>query len=201
VFLAVRWSDAFINAAGKNSDAATCAAAFACLKAMVPPIKLMGKSHGVLFGRHTALLIEKLLRESVGVASNGTAVSGNAVGVQDIGVAGNGGAEYAIRFICLMIEKNCFRHIDSVMRKIEQRLNELKGILDVTVEFAAPQDSGFEKELRLMIKKRTGAADIKMKTKIIPELMGGYRLRIGGLCYDASLKGQLEKMTADLENL
>jgi F0F1-type ATP synthase delta subunit len=33
----------------------------------------------------------------------------------------------------------------------------------------------------------------------MPELLGGYRLRIGGFYIDASLKGQVEKMTSDLE--
>ena len=37
-----------------------------------------------------------------------------------------------------------------------------------------------------------------MKIKLVPELIAGYCLRIGGFYIDASLRGQLEKMTAVL---
>ena len=37
-----------------------------------------------------------------------------------------------------------------------------------------------------------------MRTKVVPELLGGYRLRIGEFSIDASLKGQLEKMADKL---
>jgi F0F1-type ATP synthase delta subunit len=60
-------------------------------------------------------------------------------------------------------------------------------------------DSGFEAELARLIREKTGAANVKMKTSVRPELLGGYRLRIGGFYIDASLKGQLAKMKADLE--
>jgi len=59
-------------------------------------------------------------------------------------------------------------------------------------------DGGFEKELTLMIKEKTGAAGVKMKTRVRPELLGGYLLRIGSHYIDASLKGQLENMAAQL---
>jgi len=49
-----------------------------------------------------------------------------------------------------------------------------------------------------MIKEKTGASDVKMKTSVKPELLAGFLLRIGGFYIDASLKGQVESMKADL---
>jgi ATP synthase F1 delta subunit len=98
----------------------------------------------------------------------------------------------------LLVEKNCFRHIDPLLTRIEQMLDERKGILDLTVESAVPPESGFEEELARMIKEKTKATDVKMKTVVKPELLGGYVLRMGGFYIDASLKGQVEKMTAEL---
>jgi F0F1-type ATP synthase delta subunit len=49
-----------------------------------------------------------------------------------------------------------------------------------------------------MIKEKTGASDVKMKTSVKPELLAGFLIRIGGFYVDASLKGQLEAMRADL---
>ena len=172
MFHSDRWAGAFISVSGGNT-----AAAFTCLKAMIPPLKSI---RGAVLGRSTAARIEKLLRESAGAAGSDPAV------------------EYSIRFISLLVEKNCFKHIDSVLQRIEQRMDEQMGILDVTVESAVPMNSGFAEEMRLSIMERTGAAGVKMKTRLVPELLGGYRLRTGGFCVDASLKGQLEQMKADM---
>ena len=166
-----RWAAVFITVLGDNA-----AEGLLCLKAMVQPIKTVS---GALFGYSAARRLEKLLRESAGT--------------QDITV------EYAIRYITLLVAKNQFKHIDIILQKIEERIDERAGTLAVTIESASPLDNAFEKELKRRILERTGAADIKMKTRLVPALLGGYRLRAGGLYVDASVKGQMDKMRAGLE--
>jgi len=166
-----RWAAVFITVLGDNA-----AEGLLCLKAMVQPIKTVS---GALFGYSAARRLEKLLRESAGT--------------QDITV------EYTIRYITLLVAKHQFKHIDMILQKIEERIDERAGTLAVTIESASPLDSVFEKELRRRIVERTGAADIKMKTRLVPALLGGYRLRAGGLYVDASVKGQMDKMRAGLE--
>ena len=184
-----RWAEAFFAVSGGNADAV-----FLCLKALVPPVKSI---HGALFGYGASVKLEKILRES---SLQRSAFQGNAF--QRNETSTDPAAEYAIRFICLLVERNCFRYIDTLLEKIEQTLNERKGILDVTLESAAPMDSvqsaHFEEELTKMIKEKTGATGIKMKTHIKPELLGGYLLRFAGFYIDASLKGQLNSITAEL---
>jgi F-type H+-transporting ATPase subunit delta len=170
-----RWASAFINVLGENAGGG-----LACLRALAPPLKAVP---GALFGRDAAAKLEKLLRSAADQAG---------------GFSQDKPLEYAIRFISLLVEKNYFKYIDPVLRKIEKKLDDKMGILDITAESAFPMDSGFEENLRRMIKERTGAAGIKMRTRLVPELLGGYRLRIGGFSVDASLKGQLEKMAKDL---
>ena len=104
-------------------------------------------------------------------------------------------SEMTIRFVSLMVSKNRFGSIDSIIAGIEQKLDEQKGILNLTVETAAAADSTLKSELEKMICEQTGAAGINMKLKVVPELIAGYRLRIAGLCIDASLRGQLNTMT------
>ena len=168
-----RWVGAFMAVSGENAESA-----FECLKAIAPPLKSV---RGVFFGHNAAAELETMLRESVNAAEPPVAV------------------EYAIRFICLLVEKDCFRYVDVLLSGIEQRLDEQKGIIALSLEAASAVDSGFEKELARMIREKMGAAGVKMKTSVRPELLGGYRLRIGGFFIDASLKGQLAKMKADLE--
>jgi F0F1-type ATP synthase delta subunit len=71
-------------------------------------------------------------------------------------------------------------------------------VLAVTVESATPLDRAFEEQLKQRIRERLGAAAVKLNAAVVPDLLGGYRLRIGGFFIDASLKGQMEQMKADL---
>ena len=168
------WADAFIAALGADGEAG-----LACLKAMVPPIKAIP---GALFGRAVSRRLEKLLRESVDTA----------------GFSG-AGAMHAIRLIALLVERNHFGQIDSIMLKVEERLDRKNGVLTVTVESAEALDSEFEKRLRQQLAESTGAAGIKLRTRLAPNLLGGYRLTIGGMYIDASLRGQMDRMKTDLE--
>ena len=171
-FHADRWVEAFFTASGENAQSV-----YSCLKIIAPQIKTI---HSFFSGHGVSVKIEEILRDS-------------AAGIKDTSLA----TEYAIRFICLLIEKNCFRHIDTLLPRIEHMLNELMGILDVTVESASPLDSGFEAELTRMIQEKTGSAGVKIKTVIKPELLGGYLIRIGSFYVDASLKRQMENMMED----
>jgi len=169
------WAGAFFTVSGENAESV-----FLCLKTLARPLQSI---RGAFFGHSASVKIEKILRESASAAKTG---------------APDFALEYAIRFICLLVERKCFRYIDSLLKKIEQMLNERKKIIDVTVEAAASPDSGFEEELTQMLKQKMGASAVKVKTEIKPELLGGYLLRIGDFYVDASLKGQLENMKAEL---
>jgi len=174
MFHAGRWAGAFLTVTGANADEA-----FLCLKALAAQVKT---AQGALMGHSASGRLEKILRESAAQAA-----------VKDAPAT-----EYAIRFICLLVEKNCFRYVSLLLQKIGQDLDARNGIVNAVVEAAVPVESGFEEELTLMIKDKTGAAGVKMKTCVRPELLGGYILRIGSHYVDASLKGQLESMAAHL---
>ena len=166
------WAAAFLSVSKENAESS-----FLYMKAVVPQLKSIP---GVFFWYNDASFkIEKLLREAGGECE---------------------GAEYAIRFLCLLAKKKRFKYIDSLLERIEQILDERKGILNITLETASSlSNNSYEKELTQMIKDKTGAAEVKMKTYIRPELLGGYVLRTGSSYIDVSLKGQVKKMKTELE--
>jgi len=174
MFHVSQWAAAFMAVSGENAEGA-----FLCIKALSVPVKSI---HGVFVGHGAAAELEKIMRESIAVSKTETSPI----------------VEYALRFICLLVEKKSFRYIDSLLQRIEQKLDEQKGFLDLSLETASPLDSGFEKELAQMIREKTGASEVKMITSVKPELLAGFLLRIGGFYVDASLKGQVEAMKADL---
>jgi ATP synthase F1 delta subunit len=175
-----KWAEAFLNITGENAENV-----YYCLKALSEPIKAVP---GAFFGYSASLQLEEILRDSLASCR----ANDQEAQIDEKTV------EYAIRFICILVEKKCFRYINSFLRRIEQKLNEQKGILSVSIETASSLDSEHKSELKQMIRERTGATDVKMGIHVKPELLGGYLLRIGAFYIDASLKGQLEKMKEDL---
>ena len=182
MFHADRWVKAFTGTCREQSEES-----LACLKALTPAIK---NAPGIMFGHSAAARLEQTLRDSIAVCG----------AQQDLSLTAPLAAplEYAIRFIVLLVEKNGFKYIDLIQEKIGQWIDEQKGILNITAETAFPLESAQEEELKKRIMAETKTSGIRMKLTVVPELLGGYRLRMGGFCIDASLKGALENMTADL---
>ena len=132
-------------------------------------------------GRASAEKLELLVR-------SGTAAAGTLSQAQ----------ETAVRFLLLLVKKNAIRHIDSVTKEIKKFMDKKRGIIAVSLEYAAEPDKEFESLAEEAIKKRTGASKVELKRRIIPELIGGYRLHIGDIIIDASIRQQLQKMEASL---
>ena len=75
------------------------------------------------------------------------------------------------------------------------------GVLVVRVDSAFPLDEEFQKTLQEPMKHKLGAKEIKLIPRIVPELLGGYRLQIGSESVDASLRFLLQKMAAHLQRV
>ena len=169
MFHGYRWAAAFVTVLDRNAEEGLVR-----LKALVPPLKALAGFSGYSAARR----LEQLLREIITVDDTW---------------------EYAIRFIALVVEKDQFKNIGLILHEIEEYINVHKGVLGVIVETASPPDGDFEQYLARMVQERTGASGVNIQIRIKPELLGGCRLQIGGFYIDASLKGQIAKMKADLE--
>ena len=56
-----------------------------------------------------------------------------------------------------------------------------------------------ESDIINQLKKRTGAAEIKLITAVDKNLLGGLQVQIGSTIIDVSLKGQLRALADQLE--
>ena len=174
MFVPQRWAAAFVNAMGGEA-----AEGFIALGVLSAWIK---KLPGAVFGSHAAACLERLIAEGAEKA---------------------GGGEEEIltrcsRFVCLLVKRDLFTHIDPVLREIGKILNEQRGILPVIAESALPLDGELEALITGELKKRRGAGEVRLETRINPGLIGGVRLRIGDEVIDASLRSQLQRMADEL---
>ena len=72
-----------------------------------------------------------------------------------------------------------------------------QGIVSVTVESAAPIDDDIREKLVLQLKEML-RSEVECSYKVLPELMGGFRLLIGDKRIDASYKRKLEDIRREL---
>ncbi|MDR0718980.1 MAG: ATP synthase F1 subunit delta [Treponema sp.] len=102
------------------------------------------------------------------------------------------------RLAALLIKKNYFYHIDSIIAEVEKILDRENGIFRVKAESAFPLEEEVEKKIAGAVKKRLGAKEIRLEKELNPALIGGYRLHIGDEVIDASVRLQLKNMAAEL---
>jgi F-type H+-transporting ATPase subunit delta len=185
MFAPERWAAAFINACdvpGGVLDAA--GEGLAALKDICPQV---ARIPGVVSGSTAAAQLDRMVQ---------TAIQSSLLSPE---AAASPGLRAARRLIILLVRKGLFHHSGAVIQEIEKILDHKKGILPVTVETPFPPDGQFQEALKLGLQKKTGALEIKLLIRIVPELLGGCRLCIGGEFLDASLRGQIQKMAADLQ--
>ena len=195
MFISGNWANAFINSAIKAG--ADVNAALETLETLASRIRaLPGEVHGpelvsgpeLASGSNTALKLEKLIRDGTGALAPES--------------------EIALRFILLAIRKNKLKHIDLVIAEITKLINEKQGIVTAALECAFPfasneepgEDSDFTR-VKLALEKSSGAGKVKLTRSVNPELIGGYRLRIGDKLIDSSIRSQLKKLETQLAGL
>jgi F0F1-type ATP synthase delta subunit len=152
MFVPQRWAAAFVNSMGGEAGEG-----FAVLKILSAWVKDLP---GAVFGSYAAKRLEKLIGK--GVEKNGAEKA-------EI-------LKKCSRFVCLLVKKDLFKHIDPVLREIEKILNEQSGILPVIVESVLPLDRDLEALMTEELKKRKGAAEVKLENRLNPALVGGLRL-------------------------
>ncbi|MDR2447851.1 MAG: F0F1 ATP synthase subunit delta [Treponema sp.] len=171
-FCADRWAEAFIASCGDDADAA-----FESLKVIAKALDAVERLKKRIAGTDDACRVEKMVRaamEKAGVDSSG--------------------AEIACRTLVLLIRRGLFQRHQVLIEEIGKALANKNGILIAILETAAPLSASFRRNLEQSIKKTAKAREIKLTEKIAPELLGGYKLRVGTRVIDASVSSFLQNM-------
>ncbi len=101
--------------------------------------------------------------------------------------------ELAFRFVELLLSNNRLQHLPGVLEALEAEVNRRLGVATAQVITAHPLDAEETDRLRAVL---AGKLDrrVELELEVDPELLAGFRARVGSTLYDASLKGQLDRL-------
>jgi len=187
MFRSKPWAEAFVRAAGFAGNSAADNSAVVVAENALEYVRVFCRAAlllpGDLSGRNDARRIDRSIqaafaRESV---AEQTAAEQQTIALAE-------------RFVQLMIRKGCFKHYKEIIREIEKIINKQKGIEEVIVETAAEPEEKLLAAVKENARHITAAKEVKLTLRLIPDLIGGLRLRWGSRVFDGSVQYKLKKM-------
>ena len=107
------------------------------------------------------------------------------------------GDEHFIRFLELLAERHRMPALFRIRREYDRLWAEENKMLPVTITSAVELDEDTVKELGQKIEDQTGQT-IDLTANVDPNLIGGLRMQVGNMVYDATIRGRLEKLRREV---
>ena len=93
------------------------------------------------------------------------------------------------------MDKGRISFIEGVLAKYLEILRKLNNTVLAEITSAVRLYDGEAEKLEVKVKALTGANAVELETKIDPDIIGGVIIKVGSQVYDASLRGQLRRIT------
>ena len=101
------------------------------------------------------------------------------------------------KFIALLIEKKRLILIADIDKAIKSFIMEAENKVEAEAVFASKADDAVKKELVKRLEYLTGKKVI-LQEKVDPSVIGGVKVKLGSKLFDATIKGQLDKLKTSL---
>lgn len=102
-------------------------------------------------------------------------------------------------FLCLLVDKKRLVLLPEIDKAIRKLVIDESGQIEAEAVFASKPDAEAKKELEKKLSNLTGKKVI-LHEVVDPSVIGGVKVRMGSILYDATIKGQVEKLKATLIN-
>ncbi len=96
-------------------------------------------------------------------------------------------------FLCLLLDKRKLARLPEIARIYRELVDRAAGRIEAQLVAAAALDGDLPARIADELSKWTGK-QVRLKTKVDPELIGGVVARIDGLVLDGSLRTQIEEL-------
>jgi F-type H+-transporting ATPase subunit delta len=103
----------------------------------------------------------------------------------------------ALRLVNLIVERGRADSLPRVGEQYQRLLNAYRGIVVATVTSAAPLTEDETAAVRERVEAMAGS-NVDLRTRVDPALLGGLTVQVGDRLLDASIRGRLERLRAQL---
>ena len=107
------------------------------------------------------------------------------------------GDEHFVRFLELLAERHRLPALFRIRKEFDQLWAEENKQLPVTITSAVELDEDTVKDLGKRIEDQTGQT-IDLTANVDPDLIGGLRMQVGNMVYDATVRGRLDKLRREV---
>lgn len=103
--------------------------------------------------------------------------------------------DLAFRFVFLLLANYRLHHLPAMVEALEAEVNRRLGVATAEVTTAQPLEPEDAERLRAALGRRLDRK-VDLKLDLDPALIAGFKARVGSTLYDASLRGQLDRLAS-----
>jgi F-type H+-transporting ATPase subunit delta len=113
-------------------------------------------------------------------------------------IAGEGANSYLVNFFMLLVDRRRIIFLEGIGQKYLELLRKLNNIVLAEVTAAVELNDSQKQSISAKVQQMTGAQSVELGVSIDPSLIGGVIIKVGSQVLDASLRGQLRRITLNL---
>lgn len=108
---------------------------------------------------------------------------------------------YTRNFLLVLVDRRRIMLLEGVCKQFQALLRKLNQTILAEVTSVNELNDEQKQSLKEKVMVMTGARGVELETKLDPELIGGVIIKVGSQVLDASLRGQLRRLSLRLGNV
>jgi F-type H+-transporting ATPase subunit delta len=104
-------------------------------------------------------------------------------------------------FLMLLVDRRRVACLAGIFGQYQSLLRKLKGIVLAEVSSTIALNEAQTEQVKHQVRAMTGAHEVEIAVRIDPDLLGGVVIKAGSQVIDASLKGQLRRISLRLAGI
>jgi len=101
-------------------------------------------------------------------------------------------------FLKLLVDKGRVGFLMPILKRYQELLRQLRKTVLAEVTAAVELSDAQKEQIRQKVAKMTEAQQVDLEVTLDPELLGGVIIKVGSQVVDASLRGQLRRLSMQL---
>jgi F-type H+-transporting ATPase subunit delta len=103
-----------------------------------------------------------------------------------------------VSFLKLLVDKGRIAFLEAILKQYEELLRQLRKTVLAEVTAAVELSDEQQNRIREKVAAMTSAEQVELNVSLDPDLLGGVIIKVGSQIVDASLRGQLRRLTMQL---